>query len=287
MKICFRCTASKNQFRISPSRSLRRAILPKVKPLGFRRVADMRNSDSRSQSGSANQIVRSSRASLESHAASAGTLGQWRPLDRWERLQPDSLRAIQGNALASVADFGRRRRMRGGEATTFDVGCSQPGCADSTDEGLPSVERRKSSPTAPQTSAEDDPGIRPKGIDLGCSIGDPRGCDDPVESAGTAGPRLVSDGNGRAFRSTSSSTRSLGFVPRRRGFTVACHGECQRCPDLVADRRFGVRFGFGMFPSLETKGTIPNHQVRAGLFVREYSPAIEREQRKCARCNRN
>ena len=126
-----------------------------------------------------------------------------------------------------------------------------------------------------------------KGIGLGCSIGDPRGCDDPVESAGTAGPRLVSDGNGCAFRSTSSSTRSLGFVPRRRGFTVACHGECQRCPDLVADRRVGVRFGFGMFPSLETKGTIPNHQVRAGLFVREYSPAIEREQRKCARCNRN
>ena len=115
-----------------------------------------------------------------------------------------------------------------------------------------------------------------------CSIGDPRGCDDPVESAGTARPRLASDGNGCAFRSTSSSARSLGFVPRRRGFTVACHGECQRSPELVA-----VRFGFGMFPSLETNGTIPNHQVRAGLFVRGNSPAIGREQRKRARCNRN
>ena len=268
MKIYFRCTASKNQVRVSPSRSLRRAILPKVKPLGFRRVADTRNSDSRSQYGSANQIVGSSRASLESHAVPAGTFGHWRPLDRWERLPPDSLWAAQGNAFAPAADFVRRRRMGGAEATTFDVGCSQPGCADSTDEGLPYVERRKSSPTAPQTSAGDDPGIRPRVSAWA------------VRSATHADATIASSLPKRPVRGWYRTGTAAHSVRRRLRRTAS--GSCRaaevlRSPAManVKDAPTSWRIGGSAFGSVLGcfRASRPREPFQIIRFVRDYSSA--------------
>ena len=266
-------SASKNQIRTSLSRSLRRASHPNVKSLGFRRVADIRNSDSRSQSGSANQIVRSSRASLESHAAPAGIFGHWRPLDRWERLPPDSLRAVQGNALASAADFGRRRRMRGGEATTFDVGCSQvgcsqPGCADSTDEGLPSVERRKSSPTAPQTSAEDDPGIRPRVS--ACAVRSATHADATIPSSLPERPV-------RGWYRTGTAAHSVRRRPRRTASGSCRAAEVLRSPAManVKDAPTSWRIGGSAFGSVLGcfRASRPREPFQIIRFVRDYSSA--------------
>ena len=257
----FRCTASKNQFRISLPSSFRRASHPKVKSLGFRRVADTRNSDSRS--GSANQIVRSSRTSLESHAASAGTLGQWRPLDRWERLPPDSFRAVQEKALASVADFGRRRRMRGAEAATFDVGCSQPGSADSTDEGLLSVERRKSSPTASQTSAGDDPGIRPRVS--ACAVRSATHADATI-------PSSPPERSGRGWHRTGTAAHSVRRRPRRAASGSCRAAEVLRSPAManVKEAPNSWRFGSVLGCFRASRPTEPFQIIR---FVRDFSSA--------------
>ena len=264
----FRCIAPTNQIRIFLSSSLRRANHPKVKSPGFRRVANIRNSDSRSQSGSANQIVRSLRASLESHAAPAGTLGQWRPLDRWERSPPDSLRAVQGNALASVADFGRRRRMRGTEATTFDVGCSRPGCADSTDEALLSVERRKSSPTPSQTSAGDDPGVRPRVS--ACAVRSATHADATITSSLPERPI-------RGWYRTGTAAHSVRRRPRRT-FSGSClAAEVLRSPALanVKDAPTSWRIGGSAFGSVLGcfRASKPREPFQFIRFVRDYSSA--------------
>ncbi len=264
----FRCIAPTNQIRIFSSSSLRRASHPKLSSLGFRRVADIRNSDSRSQSGSANQIVRSSGASLESHAAPAGTFGHWRPLDRWERLPPDSLWAAQGNAFAPAADFGRRRRMGGAEATTFDVGCSQPGCADSTDEGLPSVERRKSSPTASQTSAGDDPGVRPRVS--ACAVRSATHADATIPSSLPERPV-------RGWYRTGTAAHSVRLRPRRAASGSCRAAEVLRSPAIANFKDAptswqicGSAFGsvLGCF-----RASRPREPFQIIRFVRDYSSA--------------
>ena len=260
----FRCIASKNQIRTS----LRRASHPKVKSLGFRRVPNIWNSDSRSQYGSANQIVRSSRASLESHAAPAGTFGHWRPLDRWERLPPDSLWAAQGNAFAPAADFVRRRRMGGAEATTFDAGCSQPGCADSTDEGLPSVERRKSSPTSSQTSAGDDPGVRPRVS--ACAVRSATHADATIASSSPKRPV-------RGWYRTGTAAHSVRRRPRRT-FSGSCRAaEVLRSPAManVKEAPTSWRIGGSAFGSVLGcfRASRPREPFQIIRFVRDFSSA--------------
>ena len=263
-----RCIAPNNRLRICLSSTLMRSSLTNAKSLDFRRVADIWNSDSRSQSGSADPIVRSSRASRESHAAPAGIFGHWRPLDRWERLPPDSLRAVQGNAFASAADFGRRRRMGGAEATTFDVGCSQPGCANSTDEGLLSVERRKSSPTAPQTSAGDDPGVRPR--ESACAVRSATHADATIASSLPERPV-------RGWYRTGTAAHSVRRRPRRTASGSCRAAEVLRSPAManVKDAPTSWRIGGSAFGSVLGcfRASRPREPFQIIRFVRDYSSA--------------
>ena len=263
MKICFRCTASKNQFRISLSRSLRRASHPKVKPLGFRRVADMRNSDSRSQSGSANQIVRSLRA----------TRRRREPSDSGDRLiVGNDCHPTRSGLFRGTRSLPPRASAVGGACAVLKPPRSTSDVLNRVAQIPPtrpsSVERRKSSPTASQTSAGDDPGVRPRVS--ACAVRSATHADATIPSSLPERPI-------RGWYRTGTAAHSVRRRPCRTVSGSCRAAEVLRSPALanVKDAPTSWRVGGSAFGSVLGcfRASRPREPFQIIRFLRDYSSA--------------